>query len=184
MDLTHSPSVATDLLNSEHRTILSVLDVLDAACSSFEAGEAVPANVVPDLVRFFREYADDFHHAKEENILFLRYHDRGMPRGFGPVAVMMHEHDAGREHLAAFERAFAAGNRAATALAGRDFSGLLRAHIDKEDEVLYPMGNRILSADDQAWLLREFDRVARERFGAAALADFDALVNRLTKQLF
>ena len=56
-----------------------------------------------DGVDFIRNYADRFHHAKEEDVLFEALVDNGMPQENSPVAAMLMEHDQGRSFVRAME---------------------------------------------------------------------------------
>ena len=58
---------------------------------------------------------------------------------------------------------------------------LLRAHINKEDNVLYPMGERILTAEDQQWLAKEFDRVEAEEIGAGVHEKYHQMAHELAE---
>jgi hemerythrin-like domain-containing protein len=103
-----------------------------------------------DGVDFIRNYADRFHHAKEEDVLFEALVKNGMPHENSPVAAMLMEHDQGRAYVGAME------NAAREALAGQSgreatiaenalaYAELLRGHISKEDEILYPLAERVI----------------------------------------
>jgi hemerythrin-like domain-containing protein len=103
-----------------------------------------------DGVDFIRNYADRFHHAKEEDVLFDALVKNGMPRENSPVAAMLMEHDQGRAYVAAME---AAARKALDGQTGQTeiiadnalaYAGLLREHISKEDEILYPLAERVI----------------------------------------
>jgi hemerythrin-like domain-containing protein len=92
-------------------------------------------------------FADKCHHGKEEDILFVAMTAMDMPQDSGPVAVMLAEHDEGRQYTAGFRSAaeqMKNGDAAAAADVVRnvyDYVNLLREHINKEDRVLYPMAS-------------------------------------------
>ena len=136
-------SDAIETLMTEHRLIEGVLASLDAWTNALAAGEADREDL-PRFVRFIREFADAKHHAKEENILFTAMADHGFPTQGGPIAVMLHEHDEGRAHVSvlaegADQPEWDASQRARLVEAARGYVSLLRGHIPKEDNVLYPM---------------------------------------------
>jgi hemerythrin-like domain-containing protein len=63
---------------------------------------------------------------------------------------------------------YAKGDKSAVAALienGRGYAGLLRQHIAKEDGILFPMADKVLSGAEQAQLLKEFETVERERPG-------------------
>ena len=48
---------------------------------------------------------------------------------------------------------------------GKGLDVLLRAHIDKEDQILFPMADRLFSPEDQRELEVAFDQVEAEEIG-------------------
>ena len=161
----------TDELKHEHQIILLVLGAVEHEMRQIQAGEPVPVGRVGQMIDFAQNFADRCHHAKEEDLLFVRMQERGMPVHGGPISVMLQEHDEGRRLVRAaaeaLARASAGDTSARTALATNllAFVRLLRAHIDKEDNVLYPMADQILTAADQVDLAAAFERVEAEEMG-------------------
>jgi hemerythrin-like domain-containing protein len=141
---------AIETLMNEHRTIERVLDALVAFGDDAQRRGGTEKEELARFVRFFREYADAAHHAKEEDVLFRAMVAHGFPRNGGPVAVMLHEHDQGRALVGALDaRAgqpapWSDADRQEIVEAARGFSALLHAHIHKEDAVLYPMAEQHL----------------------------------------
>lgn len=176
---------ATEILVDEHRLIQRVLDWGEAELARIAAGGRPDADKLIQAVDFIRNFADRCHHAKEEDLLFKRLVEKGMPGEGGPIAVMRHEHDLGRAHVRAVAAALegaARGEDGALAALREHLAGyisLLRAHIDKEDHVLYPMADRLFSPADQAALLRDFERVEREEIGAGVHEKYHRLAEEL-----
>jgi hemerythrin-like domain-containing protein len=176
---------AIETLMNEHRTILAVLDRLDRYAAEAERGEAEPA-LLADVVTFLREYADRHHHAKEEEILFVAMCEHGFSRDAGPVAVMLHEHELGRAlvgelgRVADADGSWTEDQRAVVARAGREFADLLRAHIHKEDQVLYPMARARLPEEALDALEVRCRRVEDAAEAAGTLARYRAIAERLT----
>jgi hemerythrin-like domain-containing protein len=141
---------AIEILMSEHRTILAAIDALLGFSESVQRGDDDHAEL-GRFVRFVQEYADAHHHAKEEGVLFEALIEAGFPRQAGPVGMMLHEHDLGRQHvavlsaLAARPSPWTADDRRELADAANGYGQLLRAHIHKEDAILYPMAEQRLS---------------------------------------
>jgi hemerythrin-like domain-containing protein len=146
----------TDILRAEHQLILRALDLLAAAAALTERGAGLPDAWWTDAVAWIREFADTNHHGKEEDRLFPALVKAGVPGEGGPVGVMLAEHAEGRTLVGAI----ASGAGAARARAARGFANLLRAHIDKEDHVLFQIADAVLEEDVQARLAREFAELA------------------------
>ena len=142
---------AIELMMEEHRLIEAVLAALDEFAVAVDRGDGYERDDLGKFVTFIREYADARHHAKEEEQLFTAMNDHGFPRDAGPVAVMLHEHDLGRGLVGKLAELATTETWPADAAArireyGGGFARMLRAHIDKEDTILYPMAMRALPA--------------------------------------
>lgn len=140
----------TQALVDEHRLILRMLALLERNAPLTAAGRYTNYRFYRDAVDFIRNYADRFHHAKEEDILFEALITNGMPRENSPVAAMLLEHDRGRAYVKAMEEAALAaetGDASRTndlALNAIAYLTMLREHIDKEDTILYPLAERVI----------------------------------------
>src|SRR5919109_4806316 len=95
----------TQALVDEHKLILRMLALLERNAPLTAQGRYTNYRFYLDAVDFIRSYADRFHHAKEEDILFEALVANGMPRENSPVAAMLMEHDAGRAYVKAMEEA-------------------------------------------------------------------------------
>jgi len=177
----------TDILTEEHNVIKRLIAVLHRAADRLEGGEAVPAEVFRQAVDFIRTFGDKCHHAKEQDILFPALVERGMPQEEGPIAVMLYEHDQGRAYTSAMAEAteaYAQGDEKAKEKIitnARGYGDLLLQHIDKEDNVLYVMANRILSDSDQDELLEKFE-AAEAAMGQGTHEKYLQLVEQLEKE--
>jgi hemerythrin-like domain-containing protein len=161
-----------DVLMNEHRRIEKVLGSLETFCVDVEAGLTPDRGVLAQYAAFFRGYADASHHGKEEDVLFARMIERGFSRESGPVAVMLYEHVVGRGHVGALRQA-GEGTGPVSAVETQlvlehasAFVPHLRAHIQKEDRILYPMALRLLTGPELDAILTEF-----EAFDAGRRAD-------------
>ena len=172
------------ILMDEHRVIERVLDAVERMIDA----DVIDRPFLLDAVDFIRNFADGCHHAKEEDQLFPAMEQAGMPREGGPIGCMLHEHEQGREFvrriLGGLDAA-AAGNPAAAAevkSAALGYVGLLRQHIQKEDNILFVMAERLLDADAQKRLMQSFDRVEASTLGKHER--YLALADRLSNWAF
>jgi hemerythrin-like domain-containing protein len=154
----------TEALVKEHEDIRRMLAVVMEMCRRLESGADVPPEHVEQAIDFIRGFADSYHHAKEEDLLFPAMERSGIPRDDGPIAVMLAEHDEGRAFVRAaaeaVERLRQGDDSARPVIASnlRNYAGLLDGHIEKENQVLYPMADSRLSGDDQSQLERDFEQ--------------------------
>jgi hemerythrin-like domain-containing protein len=141
---------AIEMLMQEHRTIEQVLEALVGFADEAARSGLADRQDLGRFVTFLRRFADARHHAKEEDVLFRAMVQAGFPSEGGPIAVMLHEHDLGRAHVAALAELaqsvapWSAADLSRLGAAARGYAALLRAHIQKEDGVLYPMAERHL----------------------------------------
>ena len=152
----------TAQLVSEHESILAVLEVQETLSAAIRGGEQPPAELCEQLVVFMRVFADNRHHHKEEELLFPALERAGLPREGGPVGVMLYEHEIGRglvARMADAARLWSKGDAAALAefgKAAREHAALLRSHIEKENQILFPMAERFLDATTKCHLAEQF----------------------------
>lgn len=169
----------TGVLREEHRVILKALDVLEAAAERLVADVVVPEPAWLALLDWLGRFADARHHAKEERLLFPALEAAGVPRAGGPIGVMLEEHDLGRA-LVRDMRAGPAADRAARAW---EYVRLLRAHIAKEDEVLFELADALLDAPAADALRRGYAAADLEQGAATEPAAAQAALERLAAAL-
>ncbi len=180
---------ATEILSSEHRVIERVIAALDAAADRLEAGEGVRPGFFVDATRFIRNFADGYHHGKEEEVLFATMARNGMPTDDGPIGVMLFEHDRARELTAGLGKAaerWAGGDRdVADTLAdyARAYGELLTQHIYKEDNILFPMAAQAILPQEQDELLHEFGRIERAQAEKGSKASYLELAGSLCAEM-
>jgi hemerythrin-like domain-containing protein len=183
------PVHATQILSSEHRVIESVIAALDAAAQRLEAGGPMRPAFFVDAVRFIADFADGYHHCKEEGVLFEAMARNGMPNDGGPIAVMLYEHERARELTAALRKAasaFSEGDRDAAdsvVVYARAYGELLTQHIYKEDNILFPMADQVIVPQDQDSMLSEFERVEAERASKGSKASYLDLARALCAEV-
>ena len=180
---------ATEELVTEHRAIERMLAVLEAAAQRLETGQRVRPDLFREAVDFVRNFADRCHHGKEEENLFPRLQERGMPREGGPIGVMLQEHDQGRDYIGAIDGAiddYEGGDESAARAiveSAREYVKLLQGHIWKEENVLFPMADQLLSSSDQGELAERFQRIETEVMGSGVHERYHALLDALEQEV-
>lgn len=154
-------NTATQNLENDHVYILKLTDIILAMVDQ-QSTTTDHFEMVIDLIRNF---ADGTHHAKEEDFLFPLMGDKGFSAQFGPVAVMLHEHEEGRNFVKAALDAiheFKGGNKSAIQDIYENLSGyayLLQNHIDKENNILFRMADEVFSMEEQQNLIEQFTEI-------------------------
>lgn len=154
---------AIEILVREHDSILKMIEITKKILSTDDSS-TVDLNNVEQIIDFIKNFADKYHHLKEEDVLFVEMVNHGMSRDGGPIAVMLSDHNTGRNYVkqavAAIEE-FRAGNDAAFALIQENLLGyceLLTAHIYKENNILYPMAERVVPAAVLTGMSTDFEQ--------------------------
>jgi hemerythrin-like domain-containing protein len=150
------------ILSDEHKNIMKVIETLEQRCQDVVAGKEPDWRFFSSAVDFIKNYADKFHHAKEEDILFKEF-CKSPEVHCNPVEQMLHEHNQGREYVRGIEQGIREKNKQMLVKNSRGYAQLLREHIFKEDNILYPMADEALGEEIQKGMLKRFEEVERTK---------------------
>jgi hemerythrin-like domain-containing protein len=179
---------ATEILSSEHRVIERVIASLETAAGKLETGQNVRPGFFIEASDFIKGFADGCHHKKEEGVLFKMMGEHGLPEQGGPVGVMLMEHEQGRGFTRGMREAaqkLEAGDltaRAAVIQNANGYAALLRQHIRKEDNVLFPMANQVIPAAEHEKVFEGFEQVEHEETGEGVHEKYLALAEKLERE--
>ena len=152
------------ILSEEHQNILKVVDALEDRCRKLSE-KNIDERFLLDVVDFIRNYADKFHHAKEEDILFKEF-CKSAEKGevhCNPVDQMLYEHDIGREFVKKIEEGVKENNSKKIIEGANGYSSLIREHIFKEDNILYPMADGAFNDKIKQKMLKQFKEVEKKK---------------------
>lgn len=172
----------TKILSAEHQNILKMLDVLLKECAALESGQPLKKSFFERAVEFIKHYADKFHHAKEEEILFVELNKPEANMHCNPTSQMLYEHDLGRGFVKGLEEGLAAGDAVKVVENSRNYAQLLQEHIFKEDNILYPMADTALTEEIETAMLARFRQVEEEKFGREIIEKYLSLINEVDGQ--
>lgn len=176
------------VLRAEHETILCVIAVLQRLVDRSENGAGFERDAFGRCVEFFRSFADACHHAKEEDLLFPVLESRGIPRDGGPIGVMLEEHKLARGFTRDMGEALEAADRGEPDARVRFHAGahqyidLLTRHISKEDQVLFTMGDQVMTDEDQSNLCTRFCEVGCRSFGGKKRDELKRIAEELDSE--
>lgn len=158
-------------LRAEHDLIEQVVGSLRTFVNQRLAGQGNPADGGRFLL-FFRRFTGDFHHDKEEVVLFRALAERAeLPLDRGPLAALTDQHRRMAGLLEALGPLLPApGHSEAERLhiqaLALDYSRSLWRHIDAENSVLFPEGEERLrrchALDQPSRPMTEDEAAARE----------------------
>jgi len=179
---------ATEILMEEHSVIERVLAAMQTAATRLSQGEQVRPAFFINAALFIKNFADGCHHKKEEGVLFVAMNEAGVPTEGGPVVVMLAEHEQGRlftrEMRDAAEK-WEKGDQSARHAVVQNALGyvtLLRQHIYKENNILFPMADRVLQPERQKKVTADFEHIEHEETGEGVHEKYLALAEVLEKE--
>lgn len=137
------------------------------------------------LFDFLWDYGDLCHNMKEEKVYFPLLLERGLPPS-GPVSVMLLEHEEERKYINLIKTQL---EKATSGNIPDDFYAnvnayieLTKNHIWKENDILYPMGKRILTPEDEILLNTEFRKIEKISLGDGAYLRYSTLLDAMEKE--
>ncbi len=151
----------TKELMSEHDFIIKYLDLLEKYVESSQSNnqENPLLEKAQDFCNFIQQFADTYHHAKEEDILFRYLEAPGVLSHCNPLPVMLSEHNQGRMFVQNMNDAVANEDVKSLCKNAFSYSQLLRQHIFKENNVLYPMAEEGLSDENKIAIEKEYKQI-------------------------
>ena len=167
---TYSPPV--QVLVDEHKLIKRLIALIPFISKSLDLASEEGKQLVLDGVDFIKTYADSFHHAKEEDLLF-KYFDEDSEI----VSAFNEGHVNARNHVKNIVEGVTEQDSARVTEHLEEYMELLQGHIQREDEILYPWMDRSISPEQEAELAKSFDEVD-EKFSDVN-SKYGAFVKRL-----
>lgn len=183
-----SDSSATHVLVAEHRVIQRMLDVTRELAHLLEVGAEVPPEMLDSVAEFLRVFGDE-HHRKEEQYLFPALEQRGAKLNSMALETFQREHDRARvllQKMAEAGSAYREGRRNADRRWGRfasEYAAVLSRHLDKEQDVLYPAAEQLLTSEEQQKLAEALRQSAEAGVSQERRQRFSALADSLAAEL-
>lgn len=178
----------TEVLVHEHEVIEKGLSILEKLIIKYQQEDSLDVKRLEQIVDFFKNFADKCHHAKEEKLLFPSLTTKGMPVQGGPIGVLLQEHDIGRRYISGIlegikkysSRVADAKEEISNNCLG--YIELLRQHIYKENNVLFPMAENLLSDSEQKELLEDFEEIEEKEIGPEVHEKYAKMIGELEKE--
>jgi hemerythrin-like domain-containing protein len=148
-ELKYSPPMKK--LVEEHVLIKKWLALIPGILPALNLESEEDRQLIREGVDFIRSYADKFHHAKEEDILF-KYFDPNLDL----VRVMCEDHRTARNHVKAIVEAVERKDRQTVVQHLNSYRELLSQHIKREDEIMLPWMDGQLSVSQVGELFSRF----------------------------
>jgi hemerythrin-like domain-containing protein len=172
-------------LKAEHQAVLLTIRILDQITSKLEVGQAIDLKHLDQILEFLRVFVDKCHHGKEEKVLFPAMVEAGIHQEGGPIGVMLYEHEQGRSFVQGLKHGvedYRDSKEGASDIIienAQKYGRLLAAHIEKENNVLYVMAERVISADKMVEMARSFTKLEETEIGLNKHEEFHATLDAL-----
>jgi hemerythrin-like domain-containing protein len=171
----------THLLRHEHRIIEQGMRALEGMCIRMQTGSSVPGEELSKLLDFIRNFADRFHHEKEETHFFPALERIGIQDDTGALAFLRNEHKTERRLLAELELVAEDYHHNYGAIesfvqVARQYKDHLIGHMQQEESILFRLAEEML--DDEVKdslthalaagtpttreMIRRYEKLARE----------------------
>jgi len=148
-ELKYSPPMKK--LVDEHVLIKKWLALIPEILPRLDLESQDDRQLIRDGVDFIRSYADKFHHAKEEDVLF-KYFDENLDM----VKVMCEDHKTARNHVKAIVEGLEVKDRQTVVHHLGAYRDLLSQHIKREDEIMLPWMDNQLSVSQVGEMFSKF----------------------------
>jgi hemerythrin-like domain-containing protein len=152
-----------ETLFREHDVIQSVLQLLKTAATMLDEDKSVPEGFQCWSVEFFRNYADRFHHAKEELVLFPAIVKKWGSASAGMVNTLVAEHAGNRvliTQMGDINMQNKDGCRQFAKLAHRHGNNL-RDHIFRENNDVFRAAQHAFTKDEMLELMAAAEKAEK-----------------------
>ena len=176
---------AVQVLRAEHVVILKGVAILESIADRVLAAADIPHDDIARLMEFFHLYADGNHHAKEEGVLFPEIRSLGITGERGALSVLEEEHDRERGLIESLATAIGdlredtPEHRAQFVEYAQQFASFQRQHMHKENTVLFPVIEQVLSTSDDPRILEAYAHYEQQ---GVNLEDLEELVEELEER--
>jgi len=149
---------SADLID-EHEGILIGLKILEKITENIKMNLAFERKDIGEMINFLKLFADKCHHGKEEGLLFPAMERAGIIKENGLIGEMLKEHELGRSYIHKMQEADHLEELDIDKYveASMKYIDLLRVHIEKENTILFPMGDNAIPKKVQEALLEQFE---------------------------
>ena len=141
----------------EHVLIKRWLALIPKVIENIDLETEEGLRIINNGIDFIRNFADKYHHAKEEDEAF-KYFDVN----FDMIKVILNDHKKVRSHVKIMLQAIENKDKDTLVDHLKAYSEILPEHIKKEDEILFPWMDRNLSTTQVGQLYSKFNDIDKE----------------------
>ena len=171
-------------LNRDHANIAKLLELIESEVLAIEVGKTPDYPLMQDIMRYMAQYSDRFHHPKED-LIFAQLLKRD-PDVRAEVEEIIEEHVsiglAGREFTGLL-RASGVDSidaREQLGLAGFAYIHALRKHMSREERKLFPMAQEVLTKKEWRIIDEAVNAIDDPLFDEMSADDYQRLYRLIT----
>jgi len=148
---------STTLLIEDHKHMLRALRVLEAISMSAECGHPTNESDVRDIVEFLVGFGDRIHQGREESILFPALLRDNAQKHYPELYGLIFDHNRQRSLIEGLQESMLSKEKKVFVYCARRLVGILRHHIQEEEDSLFPLANSTLSPDEDACVAADME---------------------------
>lgn len=180
-------------LKREHDAMVIVLAAMKKLTQDIREEKYVDLFRLGQIIEFLRIYNDKSHHEKEESILFPAILKCNIPWTVDTINLLSNEHMLARQFMNEtdhhLKEHLAGNNRALESLASSmvNYIALEENHIKLENNILFPLADRIFDKKKQVTLCMDFKIIQDHEVGHNKNLEYYILLHKLyseTKVLY
>ena len=175
----------TENLIKEHKKINELLDIMSKIALKIKLNDVFYPNDVEEIVNYLLIIIENSHHGKEDDVFYPELISSGIAKDTAPLSIINYEHTISKSYLKDISSCVV------NCKIGNDFSGELLAdsltnyvvviknHIQREEEVIFPIANEVLSAEKQYEISQRFEDIEQKYFSKSLNDQYTTLLNKL-----
>jgi hemerythrin-like domain-containing protein len=154
----------TENLKNEHNDIKGLLNIMSKIAGNIKSNDVFYTSDVEDIIDFLKYFIEKSHHGKEE-VFYPALEYAGIPKEAESLSIILYEHALARNYLKDIDSCVV------NCKIGNSFSGdmlaesminyvqLIKNHMQKEEEIIFPFAEQELSYEKQVELAKEFELI-------------------------
>ncbi len=167
-----------EVMYAEHDIIIKAENIIDKSNNRWEENEQGYVDIVNQLVKFFREYADGYHHRKEEDVLFPAISDHPDFVLQEIIEEFEQHHEDFRDYTKEIVEAIEGKDYPKSHELLREYISDLLDHIAAENEELFVLAESLLDEGELETIFFKFKDIDME-LGEERKAEFEKSIEDL-----
>jgi hemerythrin-like domain-containing protein len=178
----------TENLKREHKAIYEVLNIMSRIADDIKAKKVFYTADIDSIVDFLIVFWYNCHNQKEEQVFYPALVKAGIQTDDESIGDITHEHSMGRIYIR--EMSYSIENckignafsceRLVDSL--NSYVNLLRFHIQKEEEVLFPKADNVITEENLREISNQFEAIEEQTIGHSVHEQYFELLKQLKGQ--